>query len=311
MGIRSRPVGRQTKPQITTDGFAEWRKRQYLWNTPNGSEPDFSETYAHGDEIIVSWNALNNSIYDLWLTSWNLEPGPIARCIARAVDLDHDGSIAVITFDPPPADLSEETRYVFRFKPPTLRGDFVPSDPDMSSPGFLLVKSSPNKKDISSAAETATTTSPTASLRATSSRQVATSTTDPEESIPEMTPAAAAGLMIGLILVVALLVGAEVAYLLWRRKRRREQAGEAEGSEMSSTRKRRKRTGKGERGLLVEKDKTGMAVNEMLWSPELPGDSHWGIRLVYELQGSRFSRGSPLGRTLTINSSLCELEAGR
>jgi hypothetical protein len=72
--------------------------------------------------------------------------------------------------------------------------------------------------------------------------------------------------------------------------------------------KKLKRFGKGgERGLLVEVDKSEMVINDAPWmmSPELPGDSTWGQRLVHELQGSR------LGRTLTINSSLVELDAGR
>ncbi|KAJ4288835.1 hypothetical protein N0V88_007164 [Collariella sp. IMI 366227] len=90
MELRERPAAgrRQT---ISTDGNGARMQRQYLWNTPNGSEPNFSETYAHGDKIVVSWNALNNSIYDLWLTSWELDPDPVARCIAKptATNLGH------------------------------------------------------------------------------------------------------------------------------------------------------------------------------------------------------------------------------
>jgi hypothetical protein len=36
----------------------------------------------HGDEILISWNALNNSVYDLWLTSWEIDPDPVALCLA-------------------------------------------------------------------------------------------------------------------------------------------------------------------------------------------------------------------------------------
>jgi hypothetical protein len=74
-----------------------------------------------------------------------------------------------------------------------------------------------------------------------------------------------------------------------------------------SIRKKLKRLGKGERGVFVEVDKAEMVISDTAWmmSPELPGDSTWGQRLVHELQGSR------LGRTLTINSSLVELDAGR
>ena len=57
-------------------------QREYLWNTPDGQKADFSETYTDGDEMVISWNALNNSIYDLWLTSWSIGPDPVALCLA-------------------------------------------------------------------------------------------------------------------------------------------------------------------------------------------------------------------------------------
>ncbi len=61
---------------------AENVQRQYLWSAPNGSQPDFYNTYTYGDAILVSWNALNNSLYDLWLTSWDIDPDPVALCLA-------------------------------------------------------------------------------------------------------------------------------------------------------------------------------------------------------------------------------------
>lgn len=61
---------------------AEKIRRQYLWNTPDGNLPDFSETYTHGEDILISWNALNNSMYDLWLTSWNYDPSAVTLCLA-------------------------------------------------------------------------------------------------------------------------------------------------------------------------------------------------------------------------------------
>lgn len=66
-------------------------QRQYLWNKPDGDHPDFSETYTHGDEILVSWNALNNSIYDLWLTSWGFDADPVALCLASKSPEDTRG----------------------------------------------------------------------------------------------------------------------------------------------------------------------------------------------------------------------------
>jgi hypothetical protein len=83
MATPEHPVGqRTTEPPVRRVENAEAIRRQYLWNTPNGSRPDFSETYTDGDAIVISWNALNNSVYDLWLTSWAADPEPVALCLA-------------------------------------------------------------------------------------------------------------------------------------------------------------------------------------------------------------------------------------
>ena len=103
----------------------------------------------------------------------------------------------------------------------------------------------------------------------------------------------------------------EVAYLMWWRKRQ-PGAGDDGGTAGSSRRRMLKRFGKSDRGVFVQVDKTEISIDDSLWmSPELPGDSTWGQRLVHELQGSRFKGGSTLGRTLTVNSEVVELEAGR
>jgi hypothetical protein len=69
-------------------------QRQYLWNAPDGNQPDFTETFNHGEDILVSWNALNNSIYDLWLTSWNYDPDPVTLCIASKFGPHGTGTVA-------------------------------------------------------------------------------------------------------------------------------------------------------------------------------------------------------------------------
>lgn len=225
------------------------------------------------------------------------------------MNLGHDGNLKLVTSDPPAAELASRTRYVLRFKPPTGQGEFAASDPDLSSPGFLLVEPTVNQKDVPSNTASSTATASPTQFRATPSRGVATSVPDTEEPVPDMSPGAAAGLTIGLILFVALLVVMEVGYLMWRSKRR---GGLGDDRTPISRRQKLRRLGKSDRGLFAEVDKTEMAINDTVWmSPELPGDSTWGQRLVHELQGSRFGRGNPPGRPLTINSSVVELEAGR
>ncbi|SPQ24209.1 3937d656-79c9-477e-8230-3ca5da4c978a [Thermothielavioides terrestris] len=311
MATWGRPVGQRNASSDRRDEYAESIQRQYLWSSPNGTQPDFSESFTDGDEILISWNALNNSIYDLWLTSWKMGPDLVALCLARAVNIGHDGNLKLVTSNPPPAQMANQTEYVLRFKPPTSQGGFVASDPDLSSPGFLLLRSSVVGEGVPSvAASTMATASPTG-FQATPSRDIITSTPASEGSTPDMSPAAAAGLTIGLVLAVALLAAIEVAYLLWRRKRRRERH---EDGTPTPSRRRLKRLGEGGsgRGLFVEVDKAEMAINDaLLLSPELPGDSDWGERLVHELRGSRLGRGNSPGRALTINSSVVELEAGR
>jgi hypothetical protein len=225
------------------------------------------------------------------------------------VNLAHDGHFKLATADPPIPQLADETGYVLRFKPPTDEGKFVASDPGLSSPGFLLVQSTFNQQDVPGTTASGTpTASPTG---ATPSRTIATSVAESDEPIQDISPGAAAGLTIGLIFFVGFLVAMEVAYLIWWRKRRCG-AEEDGGTTGSSRRGMVKRFGKSDRGLFVQVDKAEMAIDDSLWmSPELPGDSTWGQRLVHELKGSRFERGSTLGRTLTVNSEVVELEAGR
>jgi hypothetical protein len=50
-----------------------------LWNTPNGNEPDLSQTFTNGQTLPVSWNAWTDDSYidaytnlvDLWVTSFD------------------------------------------------------------------------------------------------------------------------------------------------------------------------------------------------------------------------------------------------
>lgn len=41
------------------------------WTNPNGSFPDFTDSYRQGQVVTFSWTALNNSVSDLWLTNYD------------------------------------------------------------------------------------------------------------------------------------------------------------------------------------------------------------------------------------------------
>ncbi|KAL2270670.1 hypothetical protein VTJ83DRAFT_41 [Remersonia thermophila] len=336
MAIASRPDRLRSAKSTRMQDDTELARREYLWNRPDGARPDFAEKYAHGDDILVSWNALNNSIYDLWLTSWDLGRNPVVLCLKRSVNMSQDGNLHLVTSNPPTPELASHTRYVLRFKPPTGRGDFVASDPDMSSPGFLLVQ--PGAGDANAdgrglgvvVQSTASTTLATATSWATPSRSVATTVAETETNgVAEkpglsLSPAAAAGLTIGLILGVALLVAIELWYLSWRRRRQQlrgeeeeeEEEGQEEEEEESGGvesqriwKHQRRHEARDTFGTFLEVGKAErVLITEAAWmSPELPGDSTWGQRLVHELQGSGFGRSD--SRAVTVNSSLVELDA--
>lgn len=82
LNMATEATGKRRAHSTRGDESAESIQRQYLWNTPNGGDPDFSESFTDGAEILISWNALNNSVYDLWLTSWNTQPSPVALRLA-------------------------------------------------------------------------------------------------------------------------------------------------------------------------------------------------------------------------------------
>lgn len=230
------------------------------------------------------------------------------------MNLAHDGNLKLVTPDPPSAEFGNKTRYVLRFKPLT-GGTYIASDPDLSSPGFNIVKATADSRQVtpSTTASATAATSPT-QIRATPAGETPTSTAAPQEQGRDISPLNAAGLTIGLILAVVLLVVLEVAYLTWRRKRRRGRGGEEAAGSLE-----RRRLGSKERGLFVPVHKIEMPSDWPWLSPELPGDTTWGRARVPELHGGgRWFAGIRLvnddsapRRSGTLNSSLAELEAGR
>ncbi|GAB1318271.1 hypothetical protein MFIFM68171_08481 [Madurella fahalii] len=290
-------------------------KRQYLWDMPGGNLPDFSVTFTYGADTHFSWNALNQSIYDLWLTSWGFDSSPVALCLARAVNLAHDGRLDLATSETSPSQLANRTRYVLRFKPPTTQGQFVASDPDLSSPAFFilagLTDESVQPSTITSPMATASTTKSAATLSASLREMATTSVPDPGPArTGTMSPGAAAALTMGLIMFVCFLVVLEVTFL-WRKARRRR---EGRGGGQRATQMRFPRLGLGNRGQFVQVGKTELPTKSPWMPPELPGDSEWG-RQAHELQGGGPGMGvrswdeQASWCTIALNSSLVELEA--
>ncbi|KAK4166963.1 hypothetical protein QBC43DRAFT_312702 [Cladorrhinum sp. PSN259] len=299
-------------------------QRQYLWNVPEGNRPDFSDIYSHGENIPISWNALNNSIYDLWITSWNWDVHPVALCLARSVNLAHDGALNLINPNPPSEFFVNKTRYVLRFKPPTPEGKYVPLDPEIVSPGFFIVSPSEKSGKSVTTGISSSSSSPTPPILATIQEIAATEAPSSSQSTNAqhgiMSTGAAAGLTIGLVLSVSLLVCFIVGALHMRRRGQAKQQSEPEITTialpekvcaMSRSKRRRDRLAKWprrmlpldrirpkrivsgkssdgkERGLFVSVESKSPVLEVEFstpWrtSPELPRDEGW---IVYELYG--------------------------
>ena len=321
-------------------------QRQYLWNVPEGNRPDFSESYAHGENIPISWNALNNSMYDLWITSWNWDSNPVALCLASefskinhevatftytetagSVNLAHDGSLNLINPNPPSAFFADKSRYVLRFKPPTPQGQYVPLDPEIVSPAFFIVKPEEKGKPTTTATADATSSSSSAS----SAPSLITAIEDIVASSPSssqspnsrmshgtMSSGAAAGLTIGLVFLVFLVVFLAVGIFYMRRRRAQRQAQQTptatEKTAIIRPQRRRKRLMtwsrrlrrdmKESRGQAKDEKKRGWFVSleaksptidglPAAWanSPELPGDEGW---VIHELYGGETRRPGPV-----------------
>ncbi|KAK3988816.1 hypothetical protein QBC44DRAFT_397370 [Cladorrhinum sp. PSN332] len=294
-------------------------QRQYFWNVPEGNRPDFSDTYSHGESIPVSWNALNNSVYDLWITSWNWDVHPVALCLARSVNLAHDGALNLINPNPPSEFFANKTRYVLRFKPPTPQGQYVALDPEIVSPGFFII--SAKSTETASSPSSSSSSSPTPSHLSTLEDIINTSPASSQgtdSTHRSMSSGAAAGLTIGLVLLVSFLVFFVVGALHMRRRRQAKQQSQEiktiplpEKASPTRSQRRRQRLAKWPRRMLPldkfkpkkavkgqgndEKDRGAFVSVDLKspivevelstpWrtSPELPGDEGW---IVHELYG--------------------------
>jgi len=65
------------------------------WKKPDSSLGDFGEIFFYGEEIVISWDGLNQtSYYDLWLTSWDVED-PVAVHLAGKSLLEENGYVGL------------------------------------------------------------------------------------------------------------------------------------------------------------------------------------------------------------------------
>ncbi|KIW12397.1 hypothetical protein PV08_09674 [Exophiala spinifera] len=107
------------------------------WSIPDGAKPNFTEVYNDGNSITWSWQALNHSMSDLWLTSYDPTLSYAVR-IASNINITEPGTLPwTITVNQTLIDIDD--RFVLRF---TLTGtDIYPLSPSQfPSPAFIVLK---------------------------------------------------------------------------------------------------------------------------------------------------------------------------
>ncbi|KAL1619712.1 hypothetical protein SLS56_010011 [Neofusicoccum ribis] len=56
---------------------------QNLWKVPDGDKADLSQTFQSGQTLPLSWEALNESTNDLWVTTFNYNEVKFSSLITR------------------------------------------------------------------------------------------------------------------------------------------------------------------------------------------------------------------------------------
>lgn len=56
---------------------------QNRWKVPDGYKSDLSQTFTSGQTLPVSWQSMNESTNDLWVTTWNYNEVQYSSLIAR------------------------------------------------------------------------------------------------------------------------------------------------------------------------------------------------------------------------------------
>lgn len=186
------------------------------WIIPNSAKPNFTDVYNNGNSITWSWQGMNRSMSDLWLTSYDPTLSYALR-VAANINITEPGTLPwTITVNDTLIDIDD--RFSLRF---VLTGtDIYPLHADQfPSPAFLILHSGqtlPATTDgpstssstvASSASPTTQTMTPTSS----SASVPSSSTGPPPPSHPTLSAGAKAGIAIGVTAVFLIIL----ALLFW------------------------------------------------------------------------------------------------
>lgn len=147
------------------------------WTNPNARLPSFSSTYLVGEKIYLSWQPLNQSSNDLWLTRYDVSNNYTLR-IATSLDIAQAGSFPW-TIAVPEEEVEKDTRFAFVFVPAGSGYDAA-AHSDLESPAFNLMMV--NQATPPNGTVSATTTSVASSTAQSSSNSTTSSTTSSESS---------------------------------------------------------------------------------------------------------------------------------
>jgi len=184
------------------------------WNIPEGTRPNFTDVYNNGNSITWSWQGMNRSMSDLWLTSFDPTASYALR-VASNINITEPGTLPwTITVTETQIDIDD--RFCLRF---VLTGtDIFPLHADQfPSPAFLILKrgqtlsattaSSPaNVRSSSVGATSAAATNP---FSTTSSSPSISATPHPaiDPPRPGLSAGAKAGIAVGVAAVLVIILG--------------------------------------------------------------------------------------------------------
>ncbi|KAI1622307.1 hypothetical protein EDD37DRAFT_468364 [Exophiala viscosa] len=190
------------------------------WIIPNSAEANFTDVYNNGNSITWSWQGMNHSLSDLWLTSYDPTLSYALR-VAANINITGPGTLPwTITVNDTQIDIDD--RFCLRF---VLTGtDIFPFQTDQfPSPAFLILQQGQTLPATTASTSTASATSTsTASSQTTttisSSSSTSSSSTPRPPSKPTLSAGAKAGIGVGaaavFLIILALLF---VVLRLYRR----------------------------------------------------------------------------------------------
>lgn len=194
------------------------------WTQPHGSLGDFGQTFGYNSMIDLSWNSLNTSTSDLWITAWDQGTDNYAKRIAQSINISLPGSLEY-SFGVLISQLAINAQFVFHFVP---AGTIIGSPyfgPAVSSPGILVLAQS-NETLINATSSTAGAATLTKATSSTAVKTASASTPSTHvSSAPQpstttgISTAAKACIGVGVSLGVVLVVMA--AFVVVRRHRKK------------------------------------------------------------------------------------------